>query len=78
MPGALMVVPGDEDALQRESDRVGSPLPQQGRGKMVPLSNREGTGSRKIFIPSDPADARAALPSPNDPSVRSLHGEGCT
>lgn len=60
----------DEDAFWRESDRVGSPPPQQGRGKMVPLSSREGTGSRKIFVPSDPADARAALLSKR--SVRAV------
>jgi hypothetical protein len=60
----------DEDVLPRESDRVGSPPPQQGRGKIVPLSNREGTGSRKIFVSSDPADARAALLSKR--SVRAV------
>jgi hypothetical protein len=32
----------DEDALQRVSDRVGSPPPQQGRGKMVPKSRTHG------------------------------------
>jgi hypothetical protein len=60
----------DEDALPRVSGRVGSPPPQQGRGEMVPLWNREGKGSRKIFIPSDPADVRAALLSKR--SVRAV------
>ena len=58
----------DEEAFWRESDHMGSPPPQQGRGKMVPLSSQEGTGSWKIFVPSDPADARAALLS-----KRSVH-----
>jgi hypothetical protein len=35
----------DEDAFWRVSDRVGSSPPQQGHGKMIPLSSREGTGS---------------------------------
>ncbi|KAI0274023.1 hypothetical protein BGY98DRAFT_997208 [Russula aff. rugulosa BPL654] len=60
----------DEYALPRESGRVDSPPPQQGRGKMVPLSNRELAGPKKIFIPSDPADARAALLSKR--SVRAV------
>ncbi len=60
----------DEDALPKESDRVGSPPLQQGRGKMVPLPNREGTSLQKIFIPSGPADARAALLSKQ--SVRAV------
>jgi hypothetical protein len=60
----------DEDALPKVSDRGGSPPPQQGRGKMVPLSNRERTGSRKIFVPSDPADVRAAFLSKQ--SVRAV------
>jgi PHD-finger len=51
----------DEDVLPRDSDRVGSPTLQHRRGKMVPLPNREGTSMQKIFVPSDPADARAAL-----------------
>jgi hypothetical protein len=51
----------DEAALPRVSDRVGSPPLQRGRGRMVPLSKREGTSLQTIFVPSDPADARAAL-----------------
>lgn len=60
----------NEDTLERESDRGGSPPPQQGRGKIIPLSIREGMRSQKIFIPSDPADARAALLSKR--SVRAV------
>ncbi|KAI0283851.1 hypothetical protein BC826DRAFT_973571 [Russula brevipes] len=54
----------DEDVLMRESD------PRPGRGKMVPLPNRDGTSFQKTFVPSDPADARAALLSKQ--SVRAV------
>ena len=37
---------------------------------MVPLSNREGTDPKRIFVPSVPADARAALLSKR--SVRAV------
>jgi len=61
----------DEDALSKESNRVGSPpQQQQGRGKMISLLNREGASLQKIFVPSDPADARAALLSKQ--SVRAV------
>jgi len=51
----------DEDGFPKDSDRVGSPSAHHGRGKMVPLPNRDGTGLQKIFVSNDPADARAAL-----------------
>lgn len=60
----------DEDVSSMALDRVGSPSAQHGRGKMVPLPNRDGTSLQKVFVPNDPADARAALLSKQ--SVRAV------
>ncbi|KAI0297505.1 hypothetical protein B0F90DRAFT_1819250 [Multifurca ochricompacta] len=54
----------------QDDDLPGSPPTQQGRGKMGLLPSRKGPKSQKIFVPSDPADARAALLSKQ--SVRAL------
>ena len=66
--------PQDEDGSPKESDHhLGSPSTHhhhRGRGKMVPVPHREGTSLQKIFVPSDPADARAALLSKQ--SVRAV------
>jgi PHD-finger len=51
----------DEDGFPKEPGRVGSPSAHHGRGKMVPLPHRDVTTLQKVFVPSDPADARAAL-----------------
>ncbi|KAI0262476.1 hypothetical protein BC834DRAFT_389859 [Gloeopeniophorella convolvens] len=62
----------DEDVMPMRLEPVSprtAPVPR-GRGKMVPLSHRDGLRQQKIFIPSDPADARAALLSKQ--SVRAL------
>ena len=64
----------DKDGSPKESDHhLGAPSTQRhhyGRGKMVPVPHREGTSLQKIFVPSDPADARAALLSKQ--SVRAV------
>ena len=60
----------DEEVPLKESDGVGSPSVQHGQTHMVPLSIRDGTSLQKIFVPNDPADARAALLSKQ--SVRAV------
>ena len=65
----------DEDALLREPNRMSSPPPQQGRGKMDPLLRREDTGLRRISYQVT-LQMPTQLCSLINPSVRSLHGEG--
>jgi PHD-finger len=60
----------DEDGLPKEPDRAGSPTTHHGGGKMVPLPHRDVVTLQKVFVPSDPADARAALLSKQ--SVRAV------
>lgn len=63
----------DEDVSPKESaHHLGSPSTHHhpSRGKMVPLPHRDGTSLQKVFVPSDPADARAALLSKQ--SVRAV------
>lgn len=65
---------GDEDddgrfpgSSEPDADEVNAPAPRPGRGKMVPLKahpdarTRRTSNSNNLMIPSDPADARAAL-----------------
>lgn len=68
--------PQDEDGSSKASDHhLGSPTMthhnhRHGRGKMVPVPHRDSTSLQKIFVSSDPADARAALLSKQ--SVRAV------
>jgi hypothetical protein len=60
----------DEDVVPTDLEHPGSPSAKHGSGKAVPVPSRDGTSSQRIFVMSDPADARAALLSKQ--SVRAL------
>ncbi|KAI0043625.1 hypothetical protein FA95DRAFT_1681774 [Auriscalpium vulgare] len=59
----------DGDVLPMQLD-VGTPVYPRGRGKMVPMKDYPGSGKGPVLIPTDPADARAALLSKR--AVRAL------
>ncbi|KAI9510697.1 hypothetical protein F5148DRAFT_1177244 [Russula earlei] len=59
-----------EDMPPKESDGLGSPSAPLAHNNVVSSPNRDGTSLQKIFVPSDPADARAALLSKQ--SVRAV------
>jgi PHD-finger len=60
----------DQDVSPTDLHHAGSPSARRGSGKTVPIPSRDGTGLQRIFVMSDPADARAALLSKQ--SVRAL------
>ncbi|KAH9036646.1 hypothetical protein EDB85DRAFT_2142996 [Lactarius pseudohatsudake] len=61
----------DEDVPPIRLDHADPPPPvQHEHGRMIPSRSRDGTSPQRILLPSDPADARAALLSKQ--SVRAL------